>query len=128
MVVPVAAASLLEPLDREHFWRGESLQGASPRKGEWEAWSRCRGSRKPGGQHIFCFPTLALTLDAAVSGQGIGPSDYRLAARDIENGGLVHLEEGLGPNDRAFYVVYRKGSPADARIKVFDVWFRSTLV
>ena len=127
MVVPVVAVSLSKILDEEKFWRGQTLLSASPRKGEWQHWFKKRGGRKPNNQKIIYYPTQALALDAAVSGLGIALIDYRLVAGDLESRRLVQLEDKPILNNRAFYAVYRKGSSADARIKVFCDWLSDSL-
>jgi DNA-binding transcriptional LysR family regulator len=128
MIIPVAAVSLSKTLDKEKFWRGQTLLSASPRKGEWEHWFKARRGRKSESQEMIYYPTQALALDAAVSGLGIALADYRLVAGDLKCGRLVQLQAEPILNKRAFYAVYRKGSAADARIRVFCDWLSDSLI
>ena len=67
----------------------------------------------------------AVLLEAAIDGQGAALARHLLAARDLELGRLVRLDQSSVPLDRGLYFVCRHGDQDRVTVRIFKKWLLS---
>ena len=67
----------------------------------------------------------AVLLEAAIDGQGVALARHLLAARDLELGRLIRLDDTCVPLDRGLYFVCRPGDQEQVTVRLFKKWLMS---
>lgn len=127
-LLAVVAPGLLPPeVSPEALTSGVRLLGATPRHDEWPFWFNEMGIELPDPPTVLEFPTLALALDAAVSGQGVALVDRRLVAADLAAGRLIAVGKRPVRQGRNLYLVHPRRDTADRKIAAFYEWLLAEL-
>lgn len=92
----------------------------------WESWAAQVGlsSDRINAQSIK-YVDSAVLLEAAIDGQGVALARHLLAARDLELGRLIRLDETRVPLDRGLYFVCRPGDQERVTVRIFKKWLIS---
>lgn len=92
----------------------------------WQSWAEQEGlgSDQVNSQNVK-YVDSAVLLEAAIDGQGVALARHLLAARDLESGRLVRLDESTVPLDRGLYFVYRPGDQNRVTVRLFKKWLMS---
>ena len=92
----------------------------------WDRWAEQMDaeSQKVNSENIK-YVDSAVLLEAAIDGQGVGLARHLLAARDLELGRLIRLDNSAVPLDRGLYFVCRPEDQERASVKVFKRWLVS---
>ncbi|WP_170575179.1 LysR substrate-binding domain-containing protein [Ruegeria atlantica] len=92
----------------------------------WESWAAQVGlsADRINSQRIK-YVDSAVLLEAAIDGQGVALARHLLAARDLELGRLIRLDESLIPLDRGLYFVCRRGDQERVTVRIFKKWLMS---
>jgi len=90
----------------------------------WDRWAKMAGLplEQIPHQNKIKFSESAALLEAAIDRQGVALARQLLAARDIETGRLVRLDDVLIPLDHALYFVCRDGDQDRREIRIFKKW------
>ncbi|WP_291735638.1 LysR substrate-binding domain-containing protein [Leisingera sp. F5] len=92
----------------------------------WESWAEQVGL---SGEQIIAqnikYVDSAVLLEAAIDGQGAALARHLLAARDLEKGRLVRLDESAIPLDRGLFFVCRPGDQERVPVRIFKKWLLS---
>ncbi|MEM7318492.1 MAG: LysR substrate-binding domain-containing protein [Pseudomonadota bacterium] len=127
-LVVVAAPSLVEetrrPMDARHVADLPLLHDAF--NVGWDSWAAHVGlsADRINSQNIK-YVDSAVLLEAAIDGQGVALARHLLAARDLEQGRLIRLDESRVPLDRGLYFVCRAGDQERATVRIFKNWLMS---
>lgn len=92
----------------------------------WESWAAQVGlnADRINSQRIK-YVDSAVLLEAAIDGQGVALARHLLAARDLEFGRLVRLDESHVPLDRGLYFVCRPSDQDRVSVRIFKKWLLS---
>lgn len=92
----------------------------------WESWAEQEGlgNDQVSSQNVK-YVDSAVLLEAAIDGQGVALARHLLAARDLELGRLVRLDESSVPLDRGLYFVCRPGDQDRVAVRIFKKWLMS---
>jgi len=118
-LVPVCAPSLrdeagdMAALPRLHV---------EPRPEDWRTWFAGARRTEPEETARQSFPTLALALDAAVSGLGVAVADRRLVAGDLAHGRLVQAAPEAVASESGYFLVYPPRRASDPKLAAFRDW------
>ncbi len=90
----------------------------------WDKWATIADLPPERIQHQnkIKFSESAALLEAAIDRQGVALARQLLAARDIEAGRLIRLDDVLIPIDHGLYFVCRSGDQDRREIRVFKRW------
>ncbi|WP_174822598.1 LysR substrate-binding domain-containing protein [Ruegeria atlantica] len=92
----------------------------------WESWAAQVGlSTDRFNAQSIKYVDSAVLLEAAIDGQGVALARHLLAARDLELGRLIRLDETRVPLDRGLYFVCRPGDQERVTVRVFKKWLIS---
>ncbi len=92
----------------------------------WESWATQVGlSPDRINAQSIKYVDSAVLLEAAIDGQGVALARRLLAARDLELGRLIRLDETRVPLDRALYFVCRPGDQERVTVRIFKKWLMS---
>lgn len=123
-LVPVASPSLLS---RQRLQVADSvldypLLTAANRKAEWSHWLISQGVRVTPGQRYVTYDTIALAIDAAISGVGICLIDRSLIASDLKNRRLkIAFNKGV-EGLKSYYILMAKTGTPDPKAEIFKAW------
>lgn len=92
----------------------------------WDEWAEQRGV----DPQMVCSERIryvdsAVLLEAAIDGQGVALARHLLAARDLELGRLIRLDDSAVHLDRGLYFVCRPGDQERASVRAFKKWLMS---
>lgn len=124
MLIPVASDLFLE----EHETNSAqalmkcSLLTATPRKREWPHWFVAQGVKPPATLKYVVYDTVALALDAAISGVGICLIDRTLIQDDLKQGRLKVVLDKPVAGINSYYVLMAKASTPDPKALLFKQW------
>ncbi len=92
----------------------------------WDKWAGQKDvePQKVNSENVK-YVDSAVLLEAAIDGQGVALSRRLLAARDLELGRLIRLDESAVQLDRGLYFVCRPGDQERASVRVFKKWLMS---
>ena len=92
----------------------------------WESWAAQVGlnADRINAQSIK-YVDSAVLLEAAIDGQGVALARHLLAAKDLELGRLIRLDESRVPLDRGLYFVCRPGDQERITVRIFKKWLMS---
>ncbi len=92
----------------------------------WESWAAQVGldADRINSQSIK-YVDSAVLLEAAIDGQGVALARHLLAARDLELGRLIRLDDSSVPLDRGLYFVCRPGDQERVTVRIFKKWLMS---
>ncbi|WP_170413615.1 LysR substrate-binding domain-containing protein [Ruegeria arenilitoris] len=92
----------------------------------WESWTAQVGlnADQINSQSIK-YVDSAVLLEAAIDGQGVALARHLLAARDLEIGRLIRLDESHVPLDRGLYFVCRPSDQDRVSVRIFKKWLLS---
>ncbi|WP_217356085.1 LysR substrate-binding domain-containing protein [Ruegeria arenilitoris] len=92
----------------------------------WESWAAQVGlnADQIKSQSIK-YVDSAVLLEAAIDGQGVALARHLLAARDLEFGRLIRLDESHVPLDRGLYFVCRPSDQDRVSVRIFKKWLLS---
>ncbi|WP_170350826.1 LysR substrate-binding domain-containing protein [Ruegeria atlantica] len=92
----------------------------------WESWAAQVGlnADQINSQSIK-YVDSAVLLEAAIDGQGVALARHLLAARDLEFGRLIRLDESHVPLDRGLYFVCRPSDQDRVSVRIFKKWLLS---
>lgn len=94
--------------------------------GGWEKWAENAGLPRDGiTRQKTEYYDSAVLLEAAIDGQGVALARHILAARDIEAGRLVRLDNRTVPLDRGLHFVCRQGEQDRMAVRAFKKWVLS---
>ncbi|WP_170381955.1 LysR substrate-binding domain-containing protein [Ruegeria atlantica] len=92
----------------------------------WESWAAQVGlSADRINSQSIKYVDSAVLLEAAIDGQGVALARRLLAARDLELGRLIRLDESRIPLDRGLYFVCRRGDQERVTVRIFKKWLMS---
>lgn len=92
----------------------------------WENWAQQVGL-DPGqvASQNTKYVDSAVLLEAAIDRQGVALTRHLLAARDLELGRLVRLDQSCVPLNRGLHFVCRHGDQDRVTVRVFKKWLLS---
>ncbi|KIC47128.1 transcriptional regulator [Ruegeria sp. ANG-S4] len=92
----------------------------------WDKWAEQKDvdPQKFSSENIK-YVDSAVLLEAAIDGQGVALARNLLAARDLELGRLIRLDDSAVKLDRGLYFVCRPGDQERASVRVFKKWLMS---
>ncbi|HZH42649.1 MAG TPA: transcriptional regulator GcvA [Lysobacter sp.] len=93
----------------------------------WTPWLRAAGLDWPEPKPRLVIGDAAMLLEAAVSGQGIALTRELLARDDIAAGRLVRVFDVAVSDERAYWLVWPKGSRKQAMITSLLEWMQDAL-
>ncbi len=94
----------------------------------WDAWAQAAGQTGLGLQsQSTAFPDSAVTIAAAIDGQGAILVRHILVADDLAAGRLVHLSDVSLKQQTALYFVCRDGDQRHAPISTLQTWLMDAL-
>jgi LysR family transcriptional regulator, glycine cleavage system transcriptional activator len=88
----------------------------------WKPWFEAVGLGWPEPSRGPIFNDSALTLQAAVEGQGIALARSSLLGNDVKNGLLVRLFDIDVPAWRRYYLVYPRRLSGSPKLALFRAW------
>ena len=92
----------------------------------WESWASQVGLRSDRiNSQSIKYVDSAVLLEAAIDGQGVALARHLLAARDLELGRLIRLDQSSVPLDRGLYFVCRLGEQERVTVRIFKKWLMS---
>ncbi|WP_171123671.1 MULTISPECIES: LysR substrate-binding domain-containing protein [unclassified Ruegeria] len=92
----------------------------------WESWAAQVGlSPERIKSQSVKYVDSAVLLEAAIDGQGVALARNLLAARDLELGRLIRLDDSSVPLDRGLYFVCRPGDQERVSVRIFKKWLMS---
>lgn len=92
----------------------------------WESWAAQVGlSADRIKSQSIKYVDSAVLLEAAIDGQGVALARHLLAARDLELGRLIRLDQSRVPLDRGLYFVCRPGDQDRVKVRIFKKWLMS---
>lgn len=92
----------------------------------WGAWAeRMKVDPQEISSECIRYVDSAVLLEAAIDGQGVALARHLLAARDLESGRLIRLDDSTVPLDRGLYFVCRPGEQERPSVRVFKKWLMS---
>lgn len=92
----------------------------------WDSWAEQVGlSADRIKSQSIKYVDSAVLLEAAIDGQGVALARHLLAARDLERGRLIRLDESSVPLDRGLYFVCRPGDQERVTVRIFKKWLLS---
>ncbi|CAD0185967.1 Gcv operon activator [Ruegeria sp. THAF57] len=92
----------------------------------WESWAAQVGlSPERIKSQSVKYVDSAVLLEAAMDGQGVALARHLLAARDLELGRLIRLDDSSVPLDRGLYFVCRPGDQERVTVRIFKKWLMS---
>ncbi|WP_171211293.1 LysR substrate-binding domain-containing protein [Ruegeria sp. HKCCA5426] len=92
----------------------------------WESWAAQVGlSPEQIKSQSVKYVDSAVLLEAAIDGQGVALARNLLAARDLELGRLIRLDDSSVPLDRGLYFVCRPGDQERVTVRIFKKWLMS---
>ena len=92
----------------------------------WESWADQVGlGRDEISAQNIKYVDSAVLLEAAIDGQGVALARHLLAARDLELGRLLRLDNSTVPLDRGLHFVCRPGDQERVTIRIFRKWLMS---
>jgi len=127
-MIVVASSSLVGtarlPMPAEEIMRLPLLHDAF--NVGWHNWAEQEGlGGDPVKSQTIKYVDSAVLLEAAIDGQGVALARHLLAARDLELGRLLRLDESAMPLDRGLYFVCRPGDQDRATVRRFRKWLMS---
>lgn len=92
----------------------------------WDKWAEQVGLSpdQVTSNNIQYFDSAVL-LEAAIDRQGVALARHLLAARDLEQGRLVRLDNSCVPLDRGLHFVCRQGDQERTEVRIFKQWLLS---